>query len=76
MENGEYKLPFLIQLYKHHVQLRYKQSKPSLDKNTKLALRMYYSQPISFETKYVLTIIDRVLVNTWRAELAMTSIKP
>ena len=71
----EYKPTPPFQLYKHHVQLCYNQGKPGLDKNTEIGLRVYHSQPTSFETKYVLTLLDRVLVNEWRAETAATVIK-
>ena len=67
-------LPLL--LYKHHVQLRYNQGKPGLDKNTEIALRVYSKQPSSFEAKYVFTLLDRILINTWRAEVAVSVIKP
>ena len=41
-------------LYKHHVQLRYNQGKPRLDKNTEMALRVHSKHPSPFESKYVL----------------------
>ena len=75
-KDGEYKPTPPLQLYKRHVQLRYNQGKPGLDKNTEIGLRVYHSQPTLFETKYVLTLLDRVLVNVWRAETVVTVIKP
>ena len=73
---NDYQPTIPIQLYKHHVQLRYNQGKPGLDKNTEIGLKVYHSQPTSFEAKYVLIMIDRLLVNTWRAETAVTIVKP
>ena len=32
--------------------------------------------PSPFETKYVFTLLDRVLINTWRAEVAVNVVKP
>ena len=63
-------------LYKHHVQIRYNQGKPGLDKNTEMALRIHSKHPSPFETKYVFTLLDRVLINTWRAEVAVNVVKP
>ena len=65
-----------IQLYKHHVQFQYNKGKPGLDKSTEAGLRVTHVTPLSFETKYVFTMIDRVLVNCWRAENAITVIEP
>ena len=33
-------------------------------------------EPFEFETKYVFTLLDRVLINTWRAEVAVNVVKP
>ena len=71
-----YKPTPLLKLYKHHDQLRYNQGKPGLDKNIEISLRVYHSQPTSFETEYVLILLDRVLVHAWRTETAGTAIKP
>ena len=65
-----------VQLYKHHVQIKYNRGKAGLDKNTEVGWRVNHNTPLSFETKYVLSMVDRVLVNTWRAEMAVTLIKP
>ena len=65
-----------FQLYKHHQQVRYNKGKPGLDKNTELSLRVLFPTPSTFETKYVCTMIDRILVNCWRAEIAVTVLKP
>ena len=39
-------------------------------------MRVHHSHGSSFETKYVLTLLDRILVNTWRAEVDITIMKP
>ena len=76
-DDGDYNPTLPLLLYKHHVQVKYNQGKPGLDKNTELAMRVYDSQSKrSFETKYILTLIDRILVNAWRAEVAVTVMKP
>ena len=76
-QDGELFIPTLpLLLYKHHVQLRYNQGKPGLDKNTEMALRVHSKHPSSFETKYVFTLLDRILINAWRAEVAVNVIKP
>ena len=63
-------------MYKHRVQLSYNPGKPDLDINTEVALHFYYSYPSSFETKYVFTLLDQILVNFCRAEIAIMLIKP
>ena len=65
-----------VQLYKHHQQVRYNKGKPGLDKNTELSLRVLFPTPSTFETKYVCTMIDRILVNCWRAKITVTVLKP
>ena len=63
-------------MYKNYDQFRYDQGIPGLDKNMEINLKVYHSQPTLVETKYVLTLLDRVLGNTWRAETADTTINP
>ena len=75
-EEGDYHPTLPLLLYKHHVQVMYNQGKPGLDKNTELAMRVKDVQGCSFETKYVLSLLDRILVNAWRAEVAITTMKP
>ena len=41
-----------------------------------MALRVYSKYPSPFETKYVFTLIDRILLNCWRAEVAVNVVKP
>ena len=65
-----------IYLYKRHVQTRYNSGKPGLDKCTELCLGVKYTTPLTFETNYVFSMIDRILINTWRAEMAITIIRP
>ena len=65
-----------IHLYKHHVQTRYNSGKPGLDKCTELCLRVKHTTPLTFGTNYVFSMIDRILINTWRAEMAITIIRP
>ena len=70
-------MPMLpVQLYKHNQQIRYNQGKPGLDKNTEVSLRVSFTSNLTFESKYILSIIDRILVNAWRAETSITVIKP
>ena len=74
--DGDYHPSVPLLLYKHYVQVKYNQGKPGLDKNTELAMRIKDKHRCNFETKYVLSLIDRVLVNAWRAEMAVTVMKP
>ena len=64
-----------IHLYKHHVQTRYNYGKPGLDKCTELCLRVKHTTPLTFETNYVFSMIGRISINTWRAEMAITIIQ-
>ena len=76
-KDGELFKPILpLLLYKHHVQLHYNQDKPWLDKNTEMALRVHSKHPSSFDTKYVFTLLDRIIINTRRAEVTVNVIKP
>ena len=47
-----------------------------LDKSAEVGLSITHVTLLSFETKYVFTMIDRVLVNCWRAENAIIVIEP
>ena len=75
-DDEKYKPCSPLLLYKHYLQVRYNQGKPGLDKNTEMGMRVYHQHKSSFETKYVLTLLDRILVNAWRAEVAVTILKP
>ena len=44
--------------------------------NTELGICVHYSYGSSFETKYGLTLLNRILVNTWKAEVTVTIMKP
>ena len=41
-----------------------------------MTLKVNYTTPLSFDTKYVLSILDRILVNSWRAETSVSVLKP
>lgn len=56
---GVYKSMEPVQLFKYGEQYWYDRGKPGLDKNTEVVLRIYKSTPVSFETKYVLTMISQ-----------------
>lgn len=58
------------------MQFQYNKGKPCLDKITEAGLRVTHMTPLSFETKYVFTMIERVLVNCWLAENAITVVEP
>jgi hypothetical protein len=49
-------------LYKHSTQYRYNKSKPGLDNNTTATDSVSFSSRGSFESKYVLRLLDGVLV--------------
>ena len=75
MTGGESTPTTPIHLYKHHVQTRYNSGKGGLDKCTELCLRVKHTTPLSFETNYVFSMIDIILINR-RAEVAFTIIQP
>ena len=67
--DGMYKPMLPIQLYKHHVQFQYNKGKSGIDKSTKAGFFVTHVTPLSFETKYVLTMINSVLSHCWRNEM-------
>ena len=75
-DRGVYKPMETVQLFKYHEQYRYNRGKPGLDNNTEVVLRIYKSTTVYFETKYLLIMIDQVLINYWRGEVAVSVLKP
>ena len=41
-----------------------------------MGLRVHQKSKLSFETKYVLKLLDRILINTWRAEVSVMVLQP
>ena len=65
-----------VRIYKHYQQVRYNISKPDLDKNTEIGLKVGFSKPLSFEAKYVFLMLDRILINCWRVDNAVMLMRP
>ena len=60
-----------VNLYKNHHQIRYNKGKPGFDKTKEVGCRIILYTPTIFETTYVLTCFDRILVNYYGAEIAV-----
>ena len=76
MTGGESTSTTSIHLYKHHVQTRYNSGKGGLDKCIEICLQVKNTTPLTFETNYVFSMIDIILINTWCAEMDITIIRP
>ena len=63
-------------MFKHHQHYYYNRGKSGLDKSAEVGLHIYKSTPTSLKTKFFYLLMDKVLVNFWRAEIAVTVLKP
>ena len=71
--NGKFQAVSPVHLYKHHVQMRYNSGNAGIDKSIELGLRVDRTSLLTFDTNYVFSMIDRVLINTWRADMVNMS---
>ncbi len=71
-------LPLMpVMLFKHATQCTHNKGKPGLDKNTEQERTIKLQDAkVSFETKYILRLIDAITVNGWRAKQAVDVVKP
>ena len=75
--DGSFKPLMPVMLFKHATQCAHNKGKPGLDKNTEHERTIKLQDAkVSFETKYILRLIDAITVNGWRAHQAVKVVKP
>ena len=75
--DGEcYKPTYPVSMYKHSQQYNYNKGKWGLYKNSEMTENVNLVAKVPFESKYILRMIDAIVVNHFRCEQARTIVKP
>ena len=70
-DDGDFMPSVPLKLFKNAHQLNYNKGKGGLDKATEQEALLRVRSKLSFESKYVVRMINAILVNTWRSFIAM-----